>query len=173
MQFFKIFIAFILGLVIGALTTNYLLGSEQPEESKNTGSNNELSIVTDKIDPDRGDNLNNFLGTNASFEVSNQLAGNNVTVTNVKMPQSGWVVVHEVLDGFVANALGATRIDEGDYDVVTVELLRPSVPQSDYVVTLYADDGNKHFDINADTPMFDIDGNAIFKEFETASGSAS
>jgi len=101
-----------------------------------------------------------------------QLAGDVVVVKEVTMPQSGWVVVHEVIDGSVANALGASRVDEGQYDLVTVELLRPTIPENTYVVTLYSDDGDKQFEIGMDTPIVGEDGKAIFREFQTASGSA-
>jgi hypothetical protein len=177
MQIFKTILVFTAGLVVGALVTNYLLDKEQSEilieedlTSNEVTNTDILNILNENV---KIDDVVLSPNMEASFKVENQLAGESVFVKEVKMPQAGWVVVHEVLDGFVANALGATRIDAGEYDVVVVELLRPSIPESDYVVTLYADDGNKQFEINSDSPMIDTKGDAIFKEFETASGSAS
>jgi len=108
----------------------------------------------------------------AGFTVEMQLAGDTAVIKDVVMPESGWVVVHEVVEGVVANALGATRLDAGEYDMVIVELLRPSIPESAYIVSLYSDNGNREFEIHMDTPIIGSDGNAIFKTFETASGSA-
>jgi hypothetical protein len=171
MNFLKIAAIFIFGFIAGALVTNYLLDDGQIENVIDESQTSEETINSEVLNVNE-DAVVLLPEVEASFVVENQLAGESVIVKNVNMPQDGWVVVHEVLDGFVANALGATRIDAGGYDVVTVELLRPSVPESNYVVTLYADDGNKQFEINADSPMIDRNGDAIFKEFQTASGSA-
>jgi len=173
MQIIKIAVVFIAGVLVGALATNFLLDKEQTELEDDGTQITDNEINTDVLGGIDGDTTTLLPDVEASLVVENQLAGESVMVKNVKMPQAGWVVVHEVLDGFVANALGATRIDAGEYDLVIIELLRPSIPQSKYVVTLYADDGNRQFEINADSPMIDSTGNAIFEEFQTASGSAS
>lgn len=168
----KVIGALIVGVIIGLVVAYLWLGSDVSVRQSESGE--ESSVDTTSLDNKRTDTSVVLAPeTNATFGVNMQLAGDSVQIEDVVMPEDGWVVVHEVVDGIVANALGATRLDPGEYEIVIIELLRPSVPESTYVVTLYSDNDNKVFEINADTPLIDSSGNAIFKEFETASGSAS
>ena len=101
----------------------------------------------------------------ASARVTAQPAGMSVAVTEVQLPQDGWVVVHEVLSGHVANALGAARREAGVHETVTVNLLRGTVAGGEYVVVLYADNGNGEFELRADQPIVNPDGDPIIVSF--------
>ncbi len=105
---------------------------------------------------------------NKSIIVLDQPAGNTVTVQNVILQKSdngNWIVVHEIKDGTVSNALGATRKDFGTYSGVEVKLLRGTVSGGTYAVVLYDDDGDRKFDLQTDKPLKDAQGKYIMSIF--------
>lgn len=112
-------------------------------------------------------------GMAAALAVRDQSAGATTTVEQVEMSVPGWAVVHEIEGGHVLNALGATRLDAGKHENVSVELLRATEPGGSYAVILYTDNGNKEFEIRGDLPVIDISGNPVMKSFRTFGGSAS
>lgn len=97
--------------------------------------------------------------------LTNQPAGDVVMVARVELPQDGWLVVHEVVDGHVANALGAARKDAGTYEDIPIELLRKTDSGGSYVVILYVDDHDKEFDLKNDIPIVDPTGNPVMQQF--------
>ncbi|PIR86454.1 hypothetical protein COU13_00860 [Candidatus Kaiserbacteria bacterium CG10_big_fil_rev_8_21_14_0_10_43_70] len=174
MQNVKTFLALVAGILIGLFICYFFWSGGDRTVNIDGEASKENSSVNIDVQKGKGD-ANSRVPTGekeASFTVEMQLAGDNVTVKNLVIPEAGWVVVHEFVEDTIANALGATRVDPGEYDIVIVELLRSSIPESTYVVTLYSDNGNREFEINADTPMVDNKGKVILMEFETASGSA-
>ena len=100
-----------------------------------------------------------------SILINKQLAGDVVTVSSVSMSKDGWVVIHEIKDGVIANALGAARRDAGEYTDVVVHLLRAMVPGGEYAVVLYTDNGDKEFNMVSDSPVV-VDGNFIMRRFK-------
>jgi len=106
-------------------------------------------------------------GEGASAVASLQDAGSSALVNGVNLPQDGWVVIHEVVSGHVANALGAARRDAGNYEEVVVPLLRNTEPDRDYVVVLYADNGNGAFELRADQPIVKENGDPVIVPFRT------
>ena len=84
----------------------------------------------------------------------------------------GWAVVHEVENGHVLNALGATRLDSGAHSDVQVELLRGTEPGGRYAVILYSDNGDKQFEVHADLTVIDTAGNPVMQSFRTFGGAA-
>lgn len=88
--------------------------------------------------------------------VTNQPAGSSVTVKSANLEAGkggGWVVVHEVNDGVIANALGAVRRDSGTHADIEVKLLRETLPGGTYAVVLYSDNNDRVFSISTDTPL--------------------
>jgi len=100
-----------------------------------------------------------------SIVLAQQVAGNSVVVSAVSMPKSGWVVVHEIKSGAVANALGAARREVGEYTDVSVQLLRSTVSGGAYAVVLYDDNGDKSFSLASDAPLSDGNGGFVMKKF--------
>lgn len=94
-------------------------------------------------------------GTVTSMGVSleAQSVGSRVRVAHVELPKVGWVVVHEIVNGKIGNALGATMRDSGASDNVEVVLLRPMKAAGTYAIGLYTDNGNHIFERRADTPV--------------------
>ncbi len=101
--------------------------------------------------PNKGTIVSVSVPTAASISVSDQAAGEMVTLGRVDMTVDGWVVVHEDRDGAPGNILGAQRFDAGSYSGGSVELLRPTVAGGKYYVMLHADDGDKMYDHTLDT----------------------
>ncbi len=93
---------------------------------------------------------------NEMIVVANQSAGNSVIVNSVKLDtgsSGGWVVVHEVNNGVMANALGAVRRDPGIHSNIEVKLLRATLPGGTYAVVLYSDNNDRIFNMATDTPL--------------------
>jgi hypothetical protein len=101
------------------------------------------------------------------IQVSDQTAGGAVKVVSVSMPQLGWVVIHEIKDGVIANALGASLRDSGEHNDIDVYLLRDTVSGGEYAVVLYQDDGDREFSLALDAPITDSSGNFIMSRFNT------
>lgn len=101
------------------------------------------------------------------ISISTQLAGGTVTVQSVDLLADGWIVVHEMRDGVVANALGAIRRDAGSYTDIAVPLLRATMPGATYLVVLYADNGDRVFDLQTDTPLTGASGAPLMVSFTT------
>ncbi len=103
----------------------------------------------------------------AAIHVNSQAPTSSVIVSSASLAVSGWLVVHELADGHVGNALGAARRDPGTYTDVTIELLRPTDAKTAYMLVLYRDNGNKEFEIRGDIPIVDQKGDPVMQRFET------
>jgi len=166
-------VVFIIGLVAGAgvlSTWNASTAADDQDiraEEQGVGSD----VPTEKT-PEQVVVTENQVTTIPSegetfVSVTGQAAGDSVLVEEVSLEQSGWIVIHELIEGNMANALGAVRRDAGMHSDVIVPLLRATETGKSYAVVLYADNGNGVFDINADVPVVDQFGEAAIAEFIT------
>lgn len=105
--------------------------------------------------------------TDARIQVENQVASTSVQVAQATLSTSSWLVVHEITDGHVGNALGAARRDPGTHTAITIELLRSTETARPYMLVLYQDNGNKEFDLRGDIPIVDKNGDPVIQRFET------
>ncbi len=103
----------------------------------------------------------------AALSIRAQPATTSVVVQSVSLGVPGWLVVHELTDGHVANALGAARRDAGTHTDAAIELLRPTESRTPYMLVLYRDNGNKEFDLRGDIPIVDGNGDPVMQRFET------
>ena len=92
------------------------------------------------------DTILSILSTGESVKVEDQPAGTEIKVSSLSLSNMGWVGVRDA-DGRV---LGAGRFEAGSFSDVTVPLLRATVAGESYQVLLYADDGNREFDLHKD-----------------------
>jgi len=152
---------FIVGVLLMVVAQKALAPSEEMLDTPNDST--EMTQETNGTDTPMVSGMQD-----AFFTVAGQAAGSNVVVTNVEMPEDGWLVVHEVSDGHVGNALGAARRDKGSYDSVNIELLRGTTPGSEYMVVLYADNGNKVFELKTDLPVVNTNGDPVMHAFTTS-----
>lgn len=144
--------SFVLGIVLGgALTSAWFFGGNLHLPAY---SNGPLPIVTASTTP---------IANNASgaVAVSDQAAGDTVTVDSITVPPPGvWVAVRESGgDDDLGNVLGAIRV-RGPLSNISIPLLRPTVPGKVYAVQLYRDDGDGTFDPATDSVYVDFDTGA-------------
>lgn len=95
---------------------------------------------------------------------SPQAAGTEVAIGSVSVTVPTWVVVFEMVNGNIGNALGAKMFFEKETSG-TVELLRGTVAGKTYLVAEYADNGDHKFDKRADTQVTGITGAPLTAEF--------
>ena len=89
--------------------------------------------------------------------VSDQPAGNSVTIDSITVPPPGvWVAVREANGTALGNVLGAARAGGPRSDFV-VSLLRPTQAGKTYAVEFYRDDGNGMFSVASDSVYVDFD----------------
>src|SRR3989344_2021930 len=100
-----------------------------------------------------------------SVEAADQPAGQKVVVTNVALPQGGWVVVHEEQNGAPSLVLGAQRFPSGTTVTGEVELLRGTTAGNVYYVMLHADNGGD-FDLHDDKPLLSEEGKFVMAMFK-------
>lgn len=111
-----------------------------------------------------GENLNpSMVGTGEAVTVRDQAAGTSVSVASVTLNQMGWVAVRDE-NGRV---LGAARFDAGTWNNVSVPLLRATAATSSYQVLLYADDGDKQYDLHKDILIMGANGGVAGTTFKT------
>jgi len=103
-----------------------------------------------------------------AITIGGQPAGSSVVVKSIDLKagaNGGWVVIHEVKSGVIANALGAVRRDSGVSTDVEVRLLRGTVAGGTYAVVLYSDNGDRQFSMSTDFPLKDAQGQYIMSTF--------
>ncbi len=102
-----------------------------------------------------------------SIVVSDQAAGDAVSLASVTLEASGWVAVREDRDGEPWNILGAKWFSSGTTLNEQVNLLRATTPGGVYYVEFRSDDGDRDFDIKKDLPFLDSEGKILRVSFET------
>jgi hypothetical protein len=101
-------------------------------------------------------------GGSASIVIpSPQNAGMRVTVSQIDVPASTWVVVYEDRNGKPGNALGAAWFSQGMHSGV-VELLRGTLAGQSYLVGESRDNGDKVFSLQTDQAVSDAQGNPLW-----------
>jgi len=100
--------------------------------------------------------------------VVDQAAGSEVHVAEVDVAEPGvWVAVHNVTDIGIGNVWGAVRTREPRTDVV-VPMILPTLPDSEYAIILYRDNGDGGFDRGTDSVYIDFEtGERVEKRFHT------
>ncbi|MGZ9811850.1 DUF7282 domain-containing protein [Pseudoroseicyclus sp. H15] len=100
-----------------------------------------------------------------------------ITVPEVMLDQPGFVVVHEMVDGapVVPASIGHAYVEAGTTDGVMVDLDKPLMGDSQYMLMLHYDtDGDGEYSFgegmtDVDTPVM-MDGAPVTKVFATAPG---
>lgn len=149
-------------VVIALLFVGWWLTSKPAGEgavatsTASTTSDTSTTSTTGDINP-------SMVSTGEAVTVRDQAAGDSVAVASVSLKQMGWVAVRDS-DGRV---LGAARFDAGTWSDVSVPLLRGTVAASPYQVLLYADDGDRAFDLHKDILITGSNGGVAGTTFKT------
>jgi hypothetical protein len=117
------------------------------------------SSVSNQLFAQTAADTTSFVGT------TNQPAGKLVVFTNARLASTGWIAVHEDIDGELGNVLGARSFGPGEYTMMPVPLLRGTVPGGTYHVGIYKDNGDLKFDRKIDVLLRAEDGEMIGSSF--------
>jgi hypothetical protein len=98
-------------------------------------------------------------GTLPTVTVVNQEAGALVEFL-VTFNDAGWVVVHDDKSGALGNVLGAQWLPAGSHRG-EVTLLRATEAGKKYHIVLYADDGDKQFELHGEAKLVVENGSPI------------
>ena len=100
--------------------------------------------------------------------VVDQKAGAEVQVAEVTVDAPGvWVAVHRVTEFGVGNVWGAVRAREARTDL-SVPMIISTLPDSEYAIVLYRDNGDDVFDRTTDSVYIDFEtGARVEKHFRT------
>jgi hypothetical protein len=79
--------------------------------------------------------------------------------------EPGWIAIHEDRNGEPGNVLGARWLPAGTH-ASNVVLLRNTVSGKMYYAVLYADDGDREFQVRGESALVTEDGNPIMVTFE-------
>ncbi len=152
--------ALVVGLILGFWAGRYFAGWK----ASTTGGveENLLSTTTASVTGEGqtaavgtvGDSMtnnNNTGDTSIAVIVADQAAGNSVVVTKVTLPERGWVGVRDNNGGMLGKILGAQRVEAGANSGVMIDLLRPTIANRPYFITLYIDNGDGVFNSTTDT----------------------
>jgi hypothetical protein len=96
-----------------------------------------------------------------AVSVPDQPAGMSVGVSSVTLPEAGWVAIRDS-EGRI---LGAGIFNAGTSKNVVIDLLRGTVSGERYQVLLYADLGDRQFDLHKDTLLMNADGSVAGTTF--------
>lgn len=151
-------IAFLVGLLIGAGATWLGLTVAQPED----GQVHDDQPASGTTTPTDTTDSNGVSADDNRIVVTDQRPGTVVDVESVSLAKPGWVVIHEMRNGGLGNALGAGWFDAGTEQFGRVNLLRGLEAETEYYAVLYDDAGDDRlFDLDTDTPLEDARGNRI------------
>jgi len=162
----NLIITFLIGAIIGAGVYYLIDTSGSLNSTKKENIDTEKEVVIKKED-DINTNVivvDKKVSSESSIVVKDQIAGLRVVIDSITLEGSGWVAVHEDVDGELGNILGAQRFDAGTYKGL-VDLLRNTVEGGVYHAVLYSDDGDSVFDHKKDSLITDENGNIIEAEF--------
>ncbi len=165
-------VAFVVGLLVGAgAVWIWAVNTEKAEAPSNESevSTNNAATTTSKTPTTTPAVTDISVSASAvDLEVNNQLSGNHVNITSVTFPSmGGWIVIHEVVEGELGNALGAQHFSEGSWSG-TVSLLRNTVVGNTYAAVLYGDNGDRQFTLGADKPITDVATSQVIMKFFVA-----
>jgi len=147
----KILIGVII-IVVVALLAAWIL-SRQGLIGNNTAAVGELATTTEPVTT-----------SSATLTVNDQFPGNIIYVSEVTLPQPGWVVIRRDNNGTLGDIIGVGYFDTSVH-VGEVDLAQATNDGEHYVGVLYTDNGDYRFTTTADKPLLGADGNPIMSSF--------
>lgn len=152
-------------IVIVLLVAGWWLTTKPQADSMmdDTGTKTDSSMTED-TGSSQTSSTPSMVSSGESVTVYDQAAGDSVNVASVTLKEMGWVAIRDA-DGRV---LGAARFDAGTHQNVSVPLLRGTTSGGvSYQVLLYADDGDKEYDLHKDVLITGANGGVAGTNFKT------
>lgn len=82
---------------------------------------------------------------------------------------SGFLTVHESMGSAPGNTIGVSRyIEPAMYNQLTIFTDTEMIPGNNYIILMHVDDGDKSFDLRADTAVT-VNGEVVRADFEVPS----
>jgi len=145
------------------------LGKKMPSEMVEENGNKEGGSL-----PEIGAAFGSSTANRASFEndsyllaVADQPTGSRVTLSEVKLGERSWIVIHEASGDAPGMILGAGRFQKGVYSNLTVDLVRPLESGKTYLAMIHQTDADALFNALVDLPLKDSSGTAMLVRFMT------
>lgn len=101
----------------------------------------------------------------SSVSVSDQSAGNSVSLSNIVLAHDGWVAIHDDVNGVPGRILGAKLFPAGTTATGSVALLRNTVAGTSYFAVIHASDGDIVFTPKTDKILYDAQNNVVMTKF--------
>ncbi len=105
--------------------------------------------------------------------MTDQNPGNVAFVSSVQVANSGWVVIQTSKAGKLGDVIGSTHVDAGINPGVKITLSQPMVDGGTYYAVLYSDNGSGKFDLVADKPLTNSNGDIIMSTFKAYASASS
>lgn len=122
--------------------------------------------VTDtSMKPSPVPTIPNTTAVGETISVSDQPAGSFVSVESARLHRPSWIAIKDT-KGWV---LGAAWFSSS-VETVTVPLLRNTLAGETYQAVIYIDNGDKRFDMHADTLVASVDGGPVASTFTATHG---
>jgi len=159
-------------LLIGAwyLGTTHKVGSSMGWSSTGTTTTTADSSASNTAQTTTGTNSTvsaaDMQVGGGAITVSDQPAGSFVVVKSVTLAQPGWVAIRDA----AGKTLGAGYFAAGTQTAVQVPLLRNTTSGEKYQALIYADDGDRTFDLHKDTLVMNSDGSVAGASFTATNG---
>jgi hypothetical protein len=174
----KTVVAFIAGLVIGALLM-WVFGAQPKsaqtdmksddamEKSSDTSTQTETTVGGEGSAAITVSTPTVTAGS-GSVVVANKKAGSAVALGDISYPsEAGWLAVHAVENGTMGGVLGASRYNTADGLVPTsIDLLAPTVAGAEYWVVFHEDNKDGKYTSAGDKVMMGADGKPLATSFK-------
>lgn len=99
----------------------------------------------------------------ASIKVGDQFPGSIVFISEVQLPNGGWVIIKKEASGRPGRIVGAGYFGK---DIRVGEVAVPiTVEGEQYFAVLYGDNGDERFTLGGDKPLLDAGGEPIMTSF--------
>jgi len=155
----KVVIFFIIGLIIG-FGIGYS-GKKVKTSSKDSNSNT-ASVGVSGVN----ESLNlSISAEEAAVMVSNQVAGGQVVIDSIVLPENAWVAVRKNDDGREGNTLGAKYFAKGTHANVIVKMVKPTEAGQSYWAVIVKDDGDIKYDRKTDANYTKTTGESVGAQF--------
>jgi len=165
----KTVVAFIAGLLVGALLVWMFGGSDATTMSETEHTETDSALLDEgtmsfdtETESAAGEMSDESAATlsigDAEAEVASEAAGSEVVLSSATFPtDAGWVAVRSYNDGMLGNVLGAARYSKEQGLIPdSIQLLTPTMAGEQYAIVFFSENGDRQFNMRSDFQL-DVD----------------